>query len=59
MEAETISDIDNFEKELLESINRLFGNYRIRAEYVTLKEELGKEMSAGKATRAREILSEK
>jgi len=59
MEAETISDIYNFEKELLESINRLFRNYWIRAEYVTLKEKLGKERSAGKAKRAREILSEK
>jgi len=59
MEAETITDIDNFEKKLLECINRLFRDYRIRAEYVTLKEQLGKEMRAGKAKRAIEILSEK
>ena len=59
MEAETIPDIDNFEKELLECINKLFRDYRMRAEFVTLKEDLGKEMRAGKAKRAIEILSEK
>ena len=59
MEAETISDFNKLEKELLEAIDRLFRNYKIRVEYVTLKEELGGMMSAGKAKRAIEILSEK